>query len=358
MKRACVVAVWAVGLWVTAGAVAAGGPVPAVQGPSGISAPGSHVRFVAIGAGRSTIVRRVDSVSGAVVRSLRVAGSFGVPGAAYDGSMTGLSADGGTLVLAQVTGARPPRRTEFVVLDAPRLRVRGRIAFRGYYTVDAISPSGRWLYLIHYTNVAANHYEVRAYDLATRRLLPEPIVDPRDRGEKMQGIPVTRRVTPDGRWAYTLYAGQSPFIHMLDTERRTAVCVDLPSWAVPNIGETQLAFSRDGNALELQSNGVTNAVVDTHTFVVKRPAPLATPSSAARPVRHRSGGPSAFFLAAVLAAVVLIAAAAIAAANARRRIRSTRPTPYQPLDSSPSLGRAGTDGAGFVGRRFARGPRR
>jgi hypothetical protein len=360
MKRACAVAVCAVGLCAPAGALAAGGPVPAVQGPPGISALGSHIRYVTIGAGHNTIVQRVDSVSGAALRSLRIAGSFGVPGAAYDGSTTGLSADGGTLVLAQVTGVQPTRRTQLVVLDSQPLRLRGRIALRGYYTVDAISPSGRWLYLIHYTNVAANHYEVRAYDLTTRRLLPDPIVDPRDRGEKMEGVPVTRRVSPDGRWAYTLYAGQSPFIHMLDTKRLTAVCVDLPRWAFANLGATQLVLSRDGNALEIQSNGVTSAVVDARTFVVRRPAPVAIARSPVRPVRHRSGGPWAFVLAAaaVLAAAVALAAAGIVSAKRRRRIRSTQPTSHQPLGASPSPGAAGTAGAGLVGRRLSRGTRR
>src|SRR5437764_2066012 len=108
MRRAGAVAVFAVGLCTPAVALAAGGPVPPVRGPSGISAVGSHVRYVAIGAGQSTIVRRLDSVSGAVLGSLRIRGSFGVPGAAFDGSTTGLSADGKTLLLAQITGAHPP----------------------------------------------------------------------------------------------------------------------------------------------------------------------------------------------------------------------------------------------------------
>jgi len=67
---------------------------------------------------------------------------------------------------------------------------------------------------------------VRAYDLAARRLLPEPVVDPREPGEKMQGLPMTRATSADGRFAYTLYERPrgAPFIHALDTVRGSAAC--------------------------------------------------------------------------------------------------------------------------------------
>ena len=44
----------------------------------------------------------------------------------------------------------------------------------------------------------------------------------------MAGFPMARMVSPNGRWAYTLYAGgEETFIHALDTQGATAVCVDL-----------------------------------------------------------------------------------------------------------------------------------
>ena len=44
----------------------------------------------------------------------------------------------------------------------------------------------------------------------------------------MAGQPVAREMSPDGRWAYTLYGGgEETFIHALDTEGETAVCIDL-----------------------------------------------------------------------------------------------------------------------------------
>ena len=142
---------------------------------------------------------------GAVERFTSLRGSFGIPGVASDGSATGLSADGRTLVLSGGVGRYPIGRTDLVVLDALHLRTRARIALPGWFTVDAISPTGRWLYLIHYPSANnTNRYEVRAYDLVDRRLVAKPVIDPREPDEAMQGFPMTRAVSADGRWAYTL----------------------------------------------------------------------------------------------------------------------------------------------------------
>src|SRR4051812_28871569 len=122
-------------------AVAAGGPVTPVQGGAGASAPGSDVTYVAVGAGRRTVVARIRRGTGAVERHRTLSGTLGIPGVAYDGATTGLSADGRTLVLARYARGFPERRTPVLVLDARTLRVRARIALPGSSTVDAISPT-------------------------------------------------------------------------------------------------------------------------------------------------------------------------------------------------------------------------
>ena len=158
---------------------------------------------------------------------------------------TRIRTDDRTLVLADITNVHPPRRTRLVVLDTGRLRPRARIELRGFYTVDAISPTGRWLYLIHYRSSNTNDYEVRAYDLARRRLLARPVVDPREPDEKMQGTPLTRTMTTDGRWAYTLYVRGSGalFIHALDTATRRAFCVDVPAPSGADLSTVHLALA-------------------------------------------------------------------------------------------------------------------
>jgi len=249
------------GLWLigASDALAAGGPVPPVLGGSGVSATSSPFNFIALAAGPDTLVERVRRVSGTVGDTALVHGSFGVPAVSYDGSSTGLSADGRTLVLAGAVGLTTP--TQLVVLNTSPLGKRASIVLNGAYLVDAISPDGRWLYLIHYRSLNnISDYEVRAYDLVRGQLLPKPIVDPREPDEKMTGLPVTRTMSPDGRWAYTLYfrGGGAPFIHALDTAAGRAFCVDLPA----------------------------NLAMDTRTFAVRT---VKSGPQPAPPARHPAG---------------------------------------------------------------------
>src|SRR3954469_15437766 len=103
MRRLLVIACCGVGLAsvAPASAGAAGGPVPPVQGGAGVTAPGDSVTYYALGARGSTVVQRLRRSDGIIERSRVLAGRFGVPGVAYDGTNTGVSADGSTLVLAQ-----------------------------------------------------------------------------------------------------------------------------------------------------------------------------------------------------------------------------------------------------------------
>ena len=51
----------------------------------------------------------------------------------------------------------------------------------------------------------------------------------------MTGKPVTRAMSPNGQWAYTLYQGsdEGPFVHALDTSGRSAKCIDLDGLNLP-----------------------------------------------------------------------------------------------------------------------------
>jgi hypothetical protein len=249
-------------------AVAAGGPVPPVQG-SYIGVPGSPYRYAAFHAGGNTVLKRQEG-AGATVSELRVPGDYGIPGVDHGGSMTGLSADGRTLTLAEVPASYPPRATRLLVLDTSPLAVRARLTLPGWSTVDAISPNGRWLYLIHYPPSDLTRYEVLAYDLSARRLLAKPIVDPRDRGEQMTGFPINRVMSAGGRWAYTLYYRPSggPFLHALDTTGRRAVCIDLPPALSAGIANAHLKLTAGGATLLVNSGRVTEAVINTRTFTV------------------------------------------------------------------------------------------
>jgi hypothetical protein len=304
-RVAVFLAVGAAALLAATGAGADGLPVLSVDaGPTGVTVPTGTARYVTLPAGHSTVVARVRRNGGRIIRSRLLPGTFTIPAVAYDGSGGGLSADGRTLVLITPRTSFPRARTALLVLGARSLATRAAIRLRGDFSFDAISPQGRLAYLIQYTNPRdATRYLVRAYDLVHGRLLQAPVIDPHERGEKMRGNPLSRAVSPDGRWAYTLYdgAGGTPFIHALDTSGRTARCIDLDDLAAgAYLWRLRLAISRDGRTLAIRDGKERELLVDTRTFMPRKPP--ATPAS-----RTESGG-----LRWPVAALVAVGAAAAA----------------------------------------------
>ena len=294
-------------------ALADGGPVPPVQGTA-IGTPGIASKYGVFGAGHTTIVKRLGAGGVPTGAQLRVNGHYGIPSVDYRGGTTGLSADGHTLVLAQITLIGAPRTTRLLIVSTPRLTVRSRIALPGWSTVDAISPNGRWLYLIHYSASNLSRYEVLAYNLVRHRMLPKPIVDPDDRGEAMVGFPITRVMSAGSRWAYTLYMRPSgaAFIHALNTVAHRAVCVDLPSLTNLDVSNGHLSLGSGGAMLRVGIAGATHAVVNTRTLTLvtdfpQTPGPASSPAQArpaARPSSSRDAGGMSWVLIAGLLAVL------------------------------------------------------
>jgi hypothetical protein len=325
-------------LLVPSAALAAGGPVPPVQGGSGIAAPGATVRFIASRAGSATVIKRVTTHPLHVQAAIRVPGRYGIPGAAYDGTLTGLSANGGTLILAQVPTFYPVRTTRLLVLDTRRMRIVRRIVLPGWSGVDAISPDGRWMFLIHYSASNVLHYEVLAYDLPHGRLLAKPIVDPKDRGEAMTGFPLNRVMSPGGRWAYTLYSRPSgvPFIHALDTAGLRAVCIDLPSLRGLGFGAgtPTLVLAPRAATLEVKIGDWVAARINTRRFAVNTVWRSSSATSDPREAQSTrpAGGGGGGGLPWELTFVPLAAAAALGTAvwwhgKARARQGSPQPDP-------------------------------
>jgi hypothetical protein len=262
---------------------------------------------------------RIATGTGEIQRSAQLRGDWGVPLVAYDGTPSGLSADGETLVLIRPRTSFPRRTTTFAFLDAERLRVRDQLTLRGDFSFDALSPDGRRMYLVRYVDPRdPTSYEVRVYDLRRERLLDERIVDPDEPAGAMFGFPQTRAVSPDGRWAYTLYsrAGHHhpPFIHVLDTKTGTALCIDLDGFAEnSNAYRLGLQPSPDGSTLGLIDRGDPIANVDLGNFEVSEPASSAPPAS-------DDGGSEWLAWAAIVGGLGL-AGASVAMVLARRRRR-------------------------------------
>ncbi|HEX5621269.1 MAG TPA: hypothetical protein VFX51_22780 [Solirubrobacteraceae bacterium] len=253
-------------------AQAAGLPLPTpYSGRVGATAPGGDERLVTRRAGRDTLVRAVRRSDGRVLRARVIEGRWAVPAVTLNGGTTGLSADGGTLVLGRSPRSFPPPRTHLATVDAHTVVVRREITLRGLYTVDAISPDGRWLYVIEYPGEDLLDYHVRALDTRTGRLDPRYVVDPRNPDEQMGGMPMARAVSRDGRWAYTLYTGgEETFIHALDTVGRTAACIDLEMLPpTADLSRTRLVV-RSGR-IDVRELGSLIATVDTDSFAVTEP---------------------------------------------------------------------------------------
>jgi hypothetical protein len=260
----------------TAGGVHANGSAysPGLDyGWEGVRGPDTDVRYVTLGTPRATIVAAITVRGGRVVRSRSVRGFYGVPLVAYDGTTGGLSGDGRTLVVASY-GPLPgePGTTRFLTLRARTLKPYRLVELRGSWSFDAISPDGSRLYLIeHISAGVAPRYRVRAYDLQAGRLLPKAVIDRLVSKAIMGGQPVTRATTPDGRWAYTLYARVKgkPFVHSLDTARRQAFCIDLPL-KLGEAAQMRLRLRLRSDALTVHLGKEQLATVNARSFVVHR----------------------------------------------------------------------------------------
>jgi hypothetical protein len=246
-----------------------------VYGWSGVGAQSSGVRFVAFGMPRSTIVAAVRARDGHVLQSNVVRGSYGVPLVSYDGTSGGLSGDGKSLALASY-GPFPGQagKTRFVLLSTRTLDVLREVLLSGSWSFDAISPDGSMLYLVEHISAGSKpRYRVRTYDLKARRLIPGAIVDRLENESVMDGQPVTRAASSDGRWAYTLYAREKhePFVHALDTVRREAFCIDLPlRLSQTKQMELRLRLAASRSTLSVTRNGRPLAAIDTRSFEVQR----------------------------------------------------------------------------------------
>jgi hypothetical protein len=299
----------------------AGGKIPPSAGidAAPVSAPGSELAYVTRRAGRDT--KLVETFPGGlgVVRRARLAGRFSVPVVANDGSPSGLSADGQTLVLTKPRRAVRGGTTTLAVVDVRRLRIRRVMNLRGNFSFDAISPDGRTMFLIRYADPRdPTQYSVRAYDLVARRMLPGRIVDPSEPDEDMSGFPMTRAMGLDGRWAYTLYDGtEHPFIHALDTERREAVCIDMDMLAGRSNGIADLKLRPSDGRLDVVAGTEVLARVDTstHELITRR-------NVARRRAAPEDEGFSWLVIAAPTAALLLLAL------FGRRLARAARPVSH------------------------------
>ena len=330
----------------------------------GIVDPERDLRYHATQVGGRTLVYAVELPSGRLAGQAVVRGGFAIPAVAIDGTPSGLAADGSRLVVIRPRQRFPRRRTQLAIFEirsARELRpdpIRPRITLPGDFSFDAISPDGDTIYLVEYLDRRdPTEYRVRALDIASAKLDPEPVLDPEEPPGDMRGYPMTRVTSPDGEWEYTLYdgGGDEPFIHALDVARGRTVCIDVPQLESNDAYRANLAMSPDGQTIIVTTEetrrepAATVALVDTSTHEASAPPPLDDAASglggaAADGTSDEGGGPPVWAFAAVgLAGALLVAGAWLMLRE--RRIGALPVDPFTPGTENGQADRAGRDPA-------------
>jgi len=334
--RAIGLIIAAAALVAPAAAHASGGGLTAGFGGKG--AAGDQYTYVAIGGGNTSTIQMIRRDGGAVERFRQLKGIFGVPQVAYDGSTTGLSHDGGTLVLSDVPHTYPVKQTRLLVLDARTLETEQRINLRGWYSVDALSPSGETIYLVHYNQptIDPQAYEVLAYDRASGRR--DVIMDPDEPEEQMSGMPLFRVTSADGRYEFTLYDNpEEPFIHMLDTAGHSAQCIDLGQLKGHDLSNSPLRL--DGGTVRIGDLATLDPETQTVTLARAQAAATPPPRATATPARRQdTGGLSPWPLVALGLVVLLAVAVVLGRRRSGHEVVDLEVTAHHP-DEEPALRR-------------------
>jgi hypothetical protein len=300
---------------IAAPAVGASGAITGADaGFNGVTTRGVGARYLAQHVKGGTLLMAVDRRGGRILQSRFVREPLIVSAVDFAGTGAGLSASGGALVLSSPRTTYPRRRSDFAVFETEQLRRIGSFSLRGDFSLDAISPDGNRLYFIELTGRDSTHYRVREYDRDTGRLLPKPVVDPAEADEPMRGSPISRAMSEDGRWAYTLYDGNGthPFIHALDTARGRAKCIDLDALAGrQDLMDLRVTVARGGSIVVGDGSGPVLAV-DPTSFAVHAPRPTAP---APPPPAASGGGIGWLGPVAGAALLALLAAFALRAGN-------------------------------------------
>lgn len=279
MKKTLLVLTLALSTMAATDARADGLPLPVDESGTGVLSDDGAIRFLAASARGRTAVIDQDTRDGSLIAGDILRGRFSIPLVSYDGTAGGLSGDERTLVLIRPRTRFPRTSTSFAVVRVDRarrlLRVSRRVHLRGDFSFDALSPDGRALFLINYISRRnPNRYRVRVFDLRRGVLARAAVVDPREDPDEMNGFPVTRVMSRDDRWAYTLYQGnEHPFIHALDTVHRKAACIDLDD--VRGDPRRLSLDAADPAHLGVRRGKRLVRVVDTRTFEVSEPQDAA-----------------------------------------------------------------------------------
>jgi len=245
-------------------------PTQFISLPNGLSSLDHQRLYTATPANGKTTISVINTQSGTRMRTFVIPGTYSTTGTGYDVAV--LSASGQWLALRAL--GQSVNQTTIALVDTQSGTLTRTIPLNGDFTLDAISPGGKALYLLQRLNDTPGHYYVRVYDVSGNTLVQTPIVDKttvNPSGDpNMTGAALARQMSADGTFAYTLYIDtrrNMAFIHVLPLNDQLdppiAHCIDLPvGKSVDLLHYYTLALSADGSTLYAANGaiGVVNSI--------------------------------------------------------------------------------------------------
>lgn len=237
-------------------------PKTVVSLPAGLTSLDHKRLYTATAENGRTTMRVVDTVSGATIRSLVINGTYSTIGQNFNNAV--LSFDGHWLALRELGGTSSG--TTIALVDTQAGKLAQTISLSGAFDLDAVNPDGSRIYVLERLNDASGHYYVRLYDVAAHRMHDGVIADKSEINDpRMLGTALTRQMSSDGQFAYTLYIDiprNIAFVHVLPLtgDLYFARCLDLPVSKTPSLLRYYtLALSSDGSTL-YAANGALGVV--------------------------------------------------------------------------------------------------
>jgi hypothetical protein len=246
------------------------------QQPGAVSSPDGSVVARAItmsdGGRRDTRISWLDSATGDLLHTTRMAGSASIRVVAPDGRVALGPAD---VPAGPLPYPVPRSVTRLVVADGEEGGLR-TYHVEGNVEPEAFSADGSGLFVLSYSPpLNPTQYQVDRLDLDTGELGGVYGPDGDQRQERMAATARTQAWAPDGEVVYTLYTTYSAagaptsFVHVLNVAEGWAYCLGLPE-PVGSDSAAAITVSPDSSRLWTADATGRAAVVDTDDLAVLR----------------------------------------------------------------------------------------